>query len=484
MEAVTAVVTQAPISSMNVAQLKHYLTTELINPTLETLPDATKPECAAEYQTNIAMFTGNHKLSYVRFDAANSRFKCQVVIGHIMKDATPLMKTVHTLARALAVREIMICLADLNPDRGSLGKQKKRKAERVEQNAEKRQRDLERGKGSSDQERDLLLQYARDMKEHGIELLVMPDSRLADALFRTPEMVHTHGDDCWLQLQQKTTAVLKRDCQFQFGGTKGYSGMVVVCTYVGDDDKYAGSTWIEYGDALEAHDVSKLHVCISKVTGQILPTSVGKTLPTNFEGLVQRLKEECAKVASGEPTQLKTTALKDAWVPHGVNQKKEEHGICLYRELELEPNAIYSEYPAEQQGKTDLVIGGSESVGAQFKSVTKHTRNAGWHVNLANGNGRDGNGIRLRHNPYRNGDNGVYIFTLTPTNARGISREAHFWTVPESVMLDKGYVGEGAKEVLGLHMPDDLQVTRDKLAEDTSRFTAGWTKAYHTWHKL
>jgi len=379
-----------------------------------------------------------------------------------------------------------------------------RKEAKFDELAPKREKDKAKNGDNSAMERRVLVQLRNLLAAEGVAFHICPDGCLADALYRTADM----PDKQWLMLQLKTTAkefdrkyykkkrgrtYTKRGYEFQ--DVKGYGDMLVACVCEGD-----GMTWVLPGSTLDAGKSTSLEITRSTKSGNVRPTPCGKVMPTTLAGLVARLCAECAKAEAENATALPTVTLDAAEAMLGKSHAVEYAGVQAYIRHVLggalpwdgtPDSLIYRKthsgkvfrYPDEQNGKTDFIVYDGAVVNRlQFKTATKLSGHAGWHVVLATAAGKDTDGKKLYANNSKHGDNTHYVMCVPPASTNGIPGEVHFWIVDEATMLAHNLVGPGALQAFYVHMPDELQMDRGGVANRESIYE--WTKDFHTMIKI
>jgi len=450
--------------------------------------DKEMDEAKSEYEANKTVADA---LEYTMWEAGDSHYHTWTRIAG---------KSVHVYTHSLEAAREASRLAAAVSVFNSIETQRARKVAKFDELADKREKDKAKNGDNCAMERRVLVHLRDLLAEHeDVSFHICPDGCLADALYRTADM----PDKQWLMLQLKTTAKeydkksynKKYGCTYtsrgyQFKDVKGYSGMLVACVCEGD-----GMTWVLPGSALDVGKNADLTITRSEKNGKLLPTPCGKVKPTTLAGLVARLCAECAKVEAEDPTALPTATLDAAEAMLGKSHAVEHAGVQAYIRHVLggalpwdgTPHSLihrktYSgkvfRYPEEQNGKTDFIVyDGADINRLQFKTAKKVPGHAGWYVDLATNAGKDTDSKKLRTNNSKHGDNTHYVMCLPPAAASGIPGEVHFWIVDEATMLAHNLIGQGALHGFYVHMPDELQADRGRVANRESIYE--WTKDLH-----
>ena len=372
---------------------------------------------------------------------------------------------------------------------------RKRKAEVLNANAEKRAKNVETYGDSSNRERRLLNLWPPRCALRSLTFLVLMLATKADALFRNDAL----PPGMYMREQHKTTGKIKKPSSgnrhYKFGQVTGYDGCIVV--FECEED---GAVFWAFGDAInEAYEnVSwdSLHITISAIDGE--PYLKNKPW-LHYLGKGEKAKRKLPKLLDWmcNERRLSLCMMHQANEELGPSHAHEQANIKRWirfkygglardddpRWLELpqdwhDKKHIYMltrsghviAYPEDDQnGKTDLYIyspddGYRTKLRVQCKSARVIGEQKGLLVYMLASCGRI-DSEQLKKNVYNDGDNDLYVVHYYDPK----TREFHYWEFTNAEMVENRYIGEDAADAFNVY-------------KSTNRISDAYPHAW-TWEK-
>ena len=378
---------------------------------------------------------------------------------------------------------------------------RKRKADVLDANAEKRAKNVETFGDNSNLERRLLNLWPSRCALRSLAFLVLMLATKADALFRTDAL----PPNWYMREQHKTCGKIfvhangKRE--YVFKDVTDYDGCIVV--FECEED---GAVFWAYGDAVneayETRESEDLKITISKKDNQpCLKKKPWLHYLGNDDEAKRRLPRVLASMCNKRLLPLCT--MRQANEEIGPEQATEEANIkrwirVRYGGLALDDDPRWLELPQDwqdkkhiymltrsghviaypeddQNGKTDLHVYApdynyAQKLRLQCKSAHVICEKKGLQVCMGTKCGVDGK-KQLTKNLYNDGDNDLYsVHYYDPA-----TREFHYWEFTNAEMVEHTYIGEGAAECFYVY-------------KQTNRISTGfphaWTWEKHVWATL
>ena len=372
---------------------------------------------------------------------------------------------------------------------------RKRKAEVLDANVEKRAKNLETHGDNCNLERRLLNLWPPRCALRSLAFLVLMLATKADALFRNDAL----PPGMYMREQHKTCGKIqvRADGQrvYEFGHVTGYDGCIVV--FECEED---GAIFWAFGDAVnEAYKTrksTKLNITIGVKDGQPCLKKkpwlhyLGKgdeakrRLPRVLESMCNDHALPLCTMRQANKELGPSSALEQANIKRWIRVKY--GGLALDddpRWFQLKPHwqqnrHIYQltrsghvmAYPEhDQNGKTDLHVyapddGYRTKLRVQCKSAHVNGEQNGLQVCMETKCGKDGK-KQLKKNVYMDGDNDLYVVH----NYDPETREFHYWEFTNAEMVAMRYIGEGAADAFYVY-------------KQTNRTSDAWPHAW-TWKK-
>ncbi|MEL0187753.1 MAG: hypothetical protein VXA08_02930 [Alphaproteobacteria bacterium] len=387
---------------------------------------------------------------------------------------------------------------------------RKRKAELLDANAEKRAKNIETHGDNSNLERRLLNLWPPRCALRSLEFLVLMLATKADALFRNDAL----PPDMYMCQQHKTCGKIQKlssgTRRYQFSDITGYDGCIVV--FECEED---GAVFWAFGNAVnkayETRESDGLKITISKNDNENKGWKMGEPILDekpwlNYLGRGDRAKRRLPKLLERmcNERRLPLCTMRQANKELGPSSAFEEANNKRWirvkygglardddpRWLELpqdwqDKKHIYMltrsghviAYPEDNQlGKTDLYEyspddGYAQKLRVQCKPAhVVNSEQKGLLVGMATPCGRI-DGKRQWKNTYKDGDNDLYsVHYYDPE-----TREFHYWEFTNAEMVEHTYIGEGAADAF------DVYTQNNRISE---AFPHAWTWEKHVWATL
>lgn len=303
--------------------------------------------------------------------------------------------------------------------------------------------------GNCDQEASCARLLRSELKEHGIEVIVLNDYTVADILLRPS----TTKDDCWLPLQLKTTKgprPQRDDCYvtvWRFCNMKGYSGMPILCV-----DVSSSRRWLMLGQDWFPRDID-IGALNSKYNELLTRVDDSNKLACEFLSMynsehIKRVSEWSAR-----------------WNITRQTHRVEMESITLWIKYVCIPNGWSYRWPEGQSLYYDLEFTsdfGSTWKRIQMKTVLKSRTASGYSMPLQHQAGYNDEG-KPTHKPYTIGDADLYV---------GLSwndEHVDIWTFDETDLVERLSTSSSVgKTSIRIHLPAELTNERTNDANDVN----------------